>query len=72
MSQEWLNLFFNQTFNRRKPFANFVDNSNFKVGKNLIEHRLTFLNNKITFKMLNMEYHAYKIQCKEMFIKNNN
>ena len=50
MSQEWLNLFFNQTFNRRKPFANFVDNSNFKVGKNLIEHRLTFLNNKITFK----------------------
>ena len=69
-SQEWLSLFFNQTFNNRAMAANFIDNSKFKVGKNLIENRLTLLNNKINYQMLNQTYESYKIACKNLFIKN--
>ena len=69
-SQEWLSLFFNQTFNNRAMAANFIDNSKFKVGKNLIENRLTLLNNKINYQMLNQTYESYKITCKNLFIKN--
>ena len=42
MSHEWQSLFFNQSFNNRLPYTNCVENSNFKIGKNLIENRLTF------------------------------
>ena len=70
MTHEWQSLFFNQSFNNRALNANFIDTSKYKIGKNLIENRLTFLNNKITYDMLNMEYPSYKIKCKEMFIVN--
>ena len=70
MSHEWQSIFFNQTFNSRVPHTNFVDNSNFKIDKNLIENRLTLLIGKITFEMLNLEYPTFKIKCKEMFTKN--
>ena len=69
MSHKWQSLFFNQTFNNRALNANLVENSNFKIGKNLIENRFTLLNNKITFQMLNMEYDLYIIQRKELFSK---
>ena len=69
-SQEWLSLFFNKTFNNRAMAANFIDNSKFKVGKNLIENRLTLLNNTINYQMLNQTYESYKITCKNLFIKN--
>ena len=70
MSPEWQSLFFNQSFNNRTLTANFIDRSNYKIGKNLMENRLNLLNGKITYEMLNMEYPSYKIKCKELFIAN--
>ena len=71
MSPECQSLFFNQSFNNRVPFAYFIDSSNYKIGKNLIENRLTFLNNNISYAMLNLEYPSYQVKCKEMFIEIN-
>ena len=65
MSCEWQSLFYNQTYNNRALTANFVDNSKFKIGKNLIENLLTLLNNKITFKMLDLEYTPTKFNAKK-------
>ena len=36
-SHKWLSLFYNQTFNNRALATNFIDNSKYKIGKNLIE-----------------------------------
>ena len=71
-SHEWHSLFFNQTFNNKTLNANFIDNSNFQNGKNLIQNRFPLLNNKITNQMLNSSYDSYKVKCKTMYINNYN
>ena len=55
MSNEWLSIFFNQNFNARSNKANFIDNSKYKIGKNLISNRLTIINNSIKFDWLNFQ-----------------
>ena len=67
-SHEWQSMFFNQTFSTRATKPNFIDNSNYKIGKNLLENRFSILNNLICFEMLNLSYDCYKIKCKTLFI----
>ena len=67
-SSEWLDLFKNQTLNNRILHANFIDLSNFKIGKNLQSNRFPILNNKISYKSLNQSFNEFKIHCKELFI----
>ena len=68
-SPEWIDLFSNQTFNNRSRSANFVENNNFKIGKNILCNRFVILNNKISYESLNLSYGSYKIQCKELLLK---
>ena len=69
MSDDWLDLFFNQNFNARNNKANFGDTSNHKIGKNLLTNRLPILNNLIKFEWLNLNKEKFKLQCKELFLK---
>ena len=69
-SPEWLDLFMNQTFNNRSLHANFVDMSNFKIGKNIQSNRFPPLNNKISYKSLHLDYKPFKLHCKKLFIEN--
>ena len=68
VSSEWIDLFFNQTFNSRETKANFIDLSNYKIGTNVLSNRFKILNGKISFHMLNNSYESYKIECKTIFI----
>ena len=65
LSHKWLSFFFNQIFNNRALAANFTDNSNFKIGKNIVENRFFILNNKISYDSLNLKYTTFKIHCKK-------
>ena len=69
MSNDWLDLFFNQNFNGRNNEANFYDTSNYKVGKNLITQRFHILNNLIEFDWLNLSKDGFKLKCKSLFLK---
>ena len=51
------------------PNANFINTSNFKIGKNMLSNRFIILNNKITLSSLNKSYGSFKIDCKRMFLK---
>ena len=68
LSPEWLDLFSNQSFNNRSPNLHFVDNSNYRIEKNILSNRFTILNNHITLASLNKSYESYKVLCKGMFI----
>ena len=67
ISPDWLDLFFNQTFNSRETKVNFLDLSRFKIGTNVLSNRFKALNGTISFKMVNKSYELYKIECKRMF-----
>ena len=68
ISPEWVDLFTNQSFNNRSLNVHFVDNSNYRIGKNILSNRFTILNNHITLESLNKSYESYKILCKTMFL----
>ena len=72
MNQSLLNdLFFNQIFNVRETKVNFLDLSNYKIGKNILSNRFKILNGKIPFQMLNKCYESYKIECKRIDVEIN-
>ena len=68
ISPEWVDLFTNQSFNNRSLNVHFVDNSNYRIGKNILSNRFTILNNHITLESLNKSYESYKILCKTMIL----
>ena len=39
-SPDWLDLFSNQSFNNRHSYANFIDMSNFKIGKKHLNQQI--------------------------------
>ena len=67
-NNDWLSLFFNQQFNQREPRVKFFNNSNYKVGNNLLANRFTCLNGKIELNWLNLSYETFKIKCKKEFL----
>ena len=70
-SYDWLSLFFNQNFNARHKFANFMNTARYKIGNNFIGNRFTFLNGKIELDWLNLPLISFKIKCKSLFLSNN-
>ena len=67
--QEWINLNFNQMFNRRENNFKVYDNSNYKIGKlNILANRLTCLNNVIPLIWLDFDKIKYKLLCKEKLL----
>ena len=68
ISNDFVDLFFNQNFNARAELVNFIDKSNYKVEKNIFTNCFTILNNKIPFAWLNLELNSFKIKMKEIFL----
>ena len=63
-NQDWLDMFFIQNFNARCSKVNFMDNSRFKQGKNLLCNRFNCINDRIPYSLLNLPYGAFKYWCK--------
>ena len=68
-SKDWITLSFNQNFNDRNTKANFIDTSNYKIGKNILPNRLPHINNVIEYDWLNYEKEKFKLVCKDIFLK---
>ena len=68
MDNNWLDLNVQQNFNDRMTNVHIVDNSNTKVGKNLLVNRLVLINDKIKFDWLNLSLDGFKLKCKNIFL----
>ena len=68
---DWIDLNFQQTFNRRTTTVNFVKTNRYKVGENLMCNRFGVLSGKITHEMLNLSTDSFKVKCKSMFLMQN-
>ena len=69
MSDDWIQLNFQQQFNGRNVNIQFFNVSNYKVGKNLLVNRFQNLNNKINFNWFNDSYNTFKVKCKQLFLQ---
>ena len=45
-----------------------TNNSNYRVGNNILSNRLSSINKKIPLEMLNLTIESFKIRCKTMFL----
>ena len=68
-NEDWIDLNFNQSFNSRSNKCRIFDESNVRVGKNILTNRLTVINNQIEYDLLNKSLVSYKIACKRLFLK---
>ena len=68
MDENWIRLNFNQNFNQRLTKFITTDKSNYRIGKNLMANRLTFVNNSIELTDLNKSYNWFKIIMKKQFL----
>ena len=68
---DWIDLNFQQTFNRRTTTVNFVKTNRYRVGENLMCNRFGVLSGKITHEMLNLSTDSFKVKCKSMFLMQN-
>ena len=69
MSDDWIQLNFQQQFNGRNVNIQFFNVSNYKVGKNLLVNRFRNLNNKINYNWFNDSYNTFKVKCKQLFLQ---
>ena len=69
MSDDWVDLNLQQNFNGRLENVQIFDNSRIRVGKNIMVNRLTIINNKVDYKMLNLSKDTYKLKCKSLFLQ---
>ena len=67
--RDWIDLNFNQNFNRRSNLFNCIDTSLSKIGKNIASNRIRLVNGKIPFDWLNLTLNSYKIKTKELLLK---
>ena len=68
MSEDWVSLNFQQNFNARNNKIQIFNDSNYKVGQNLLVNRFKLLSNKIDYHWLNESLNSYKIKCKNLFL----
>ena len=68
MSDDWVSLNFQQNYNGRNDNIQIFNNSNYKVGENLLVNRFKPLSNKIPFTWLNESFNSFKIKCKNQFL----
>ena len=66
-TMDWLDMNFQQTFNQRYNFLNFVNTASYKVGSNILCNRFACLNKKIEHDWLNLTKESFKIKCKALF-----
>ena len=68
MTEDWIDLNNQQNFNARVNKLLVSNNSNYKIGKNLLVNRFTTLNNQIELNWLNLSFDSYKIKCKTLYL----
>ena len=66
MSDDWVELNFQQNHNGRNEKLLIFTTSNYKVGQNLLVNRFKALNNKINLNWLNESLNSFKIKCKKL------
>ena len=66
--KDWLNLNFQMLNTRRQVFFEVHNESNYKVGNNILSNRFSCLNRKIPLEMLNLSIDAFKVKCKNLFL----
>ena len=68
MSDDWVELNFQQNHNGRNEKLLIFTTSNYKVGQNLLVNRFKALNNKINLNCLNESLNSFKIKCKKLLL----
>ena len=68
MTDDWISLNDQQTFNGRNEHIHIYKKSNYKVGRNFLVNRFQPLNDKIKFSWLNESFDSFKIKCKNLFL----
>ena len=66
--EDWTDMNFQQNFNARHDTFQITNNSNTKVGRNIMCNRLTVLNNQIKLDWLNLSMTAFKLKAKSIFL----
>ena len=67
-SDEWIQLNTNQVFTSRQISFHINRQNNLTVGMNALSSRLSYINDKIHFELLNKQFESYKIECKRLFL----
>ena len=67
---EFMHLNFQANLNQRLQCHNFLKIQNYSVGNNILLNRMCSLNNTIDKSLMNGNYLTYKLNCKEIFLKN--
>ena len=62
MSDDWVSLNIQQNFNGQNEQIQILNQSNYKVGKNLLVNRFQSLNNKIDYSWFNESFESFKIK----------
>ena len=65
---DWLDLNFKMIHTSRQINFEITNNSNYRVGNNILSNRLSCINKKIPLEMLNLTIESFKIRCKTMFL----
>ena len=68
MSDDWISLNIQQNFNRRNEHIQIYNESNYKVGQNLLVNRFKTLNNKINYSWFHESFESFKVKCKNLFL----
>ena len=71
-SKDWIDLFFNKSFNTRCSNIKFFADNRFKPRNNFLSNRFTSLNNLIPYKWLNYPFSKFKLKCKSKFLNHVN
>ena len=66
--KDWLDLNFKMICTSRQTKFEITNDSNYRVGNNILSNRLSCVNKKIPLEMLNLTIEAFKIRCKNMFL----
>ena len=68
MTDDWVSLNDQQTFNGRNEHIHIYKKLNYKVGQNFLVNRFQPLNDKIKYTWFNDSFDSYKIKCKNLFL----
>ena len=68
LNDDWIDLNFQQNFNGRSNVFQISDNSNLRIGKNILMNRMDVLNNVIQLDWLNLSLISFKLKLKSIFM----
>ena len=67
---DWMDINFQQNFSLRSRMFHVNDNSNLRIGKNILANWMTVLNKLIDLDWLNLSLNTFKLKVKELFLTN--